>query len=69
MIRILNTEEVSYREIFARTQPTRSVEEPVAQIALECGFSTAGAFYRVFERECGVTPSSYRLAEKSKKSE
>ena len=47
----------------------RATEETVGRIALECGFTTVGAFYRVFERECGMTPSAYRLAEKSKKSE
>ena len=60
---------VGQRRMELAKQRLRTTEEPVAQIALECGFSTAGAFYRVFERECGVTPSSYRLAEKSKKSE
>ena len=60
---------VGQRRMELAKERLRTTEEPVAQIALECGFSTAGAFYRVFERECGVTPSSYRLAEKSKKSE
>lgn len=47
----------------------QTTDDPVTQIASECGFSTVGAFYRVFERDFGMTPTAYRLAEKSKKSE
>lgn len=44
----------------------RDSNESVAQIARECGFSTVRAFYRAFERECGMTPTAYRVRERNK---
>lgn len=36
-------------------------DEPVASIALACGFSDQGYFSRQFKRVCGCTPREYRL--------
>ena len=33
---------------------------PISNIALECGFSYAGYFSRVFKQEMGVTPNEWR---------
>jgi len=33
---------------------------PISNIAMECGFSDAGYFSRVFKQEMGVTPNEWR---------
>ena len=38
----------------------RTSDEPVAQIALACGFASQPHFTTAFKRETGVTPAAYR---------
>jgi AraC-like DNA-binding protein len=33
--------------------------EPVTAVALDCGYSTVGAFSNMFRRVTGVTPTNY----------
>ncbi|WP_218667954.1 helix-turn-helix domain-containing protein [Sphingopyxis sp. KK2] len=41
-------------------QHLRSGEEPIAQVALNCGFSDQAHFSRVFARHTGLPPSAWR---------
>jgi AraC-like DNA-binding protein len=38
----------------------RNIEKAISEIALDCGFSQQSYFNRMFKREYGVTPASYR---------
>jgi AraC-like DNA-binding protein len=40
----------------------RETEEPIARIALECGYSEQSAFARQFKRAVGISPVQYRRA-------
>ena len=47
---------------------TRLIAEPtrtVLDIALDVGFNSKSAFYKVFKEQCGLTPSQYRAAHRS----
>ncbi len=37
-------------------------DQPIAAIALECGFCHQEHFTRVFRKHCGTTPAAYRLS-------
>jgi AraC family transcriptional regulator len=37
-------------------------DEPLAQIALACGFADQAHLARIFRRETGTAPSAWRLA-------
>ena len=38
----------------------RATEQPIAQIALECGYSDQSAFTRQFRQTTGMPPTGYR---------
>jgi AraC-like DNA-binding protein len=42
------------------TQRLRDTPEPIAQIALECGYADQSAFTRQFRRTAGLSPGEYR---------
>lgn len=38
----------------------QNTEDPILDVAIQCGFQNQQTFNRVFKEICGVTPSSYR---------
>ena len=51
----------SYRINYAKhLLRAKGAERPVAEVALQCGFSSINSFNRVFRQLTGVTPSRYR---------
>lgn len=43
----------------------RETNEPIAEIAIQCGFSDPAYFDRLFKKAIGVTPLQYRKTQKS----
>ena len=39
-------------------------EDDITRVALDCGFTNLGHFYKVFRQQFGVTPRRYRLVSK-----
>ena len=53
--------------IKAARRRLETTRDPVAQVAADCGFSSAQYFNDVFRRQTGVTPSAWRKAHLPKK--
>jgi AraC-like DNA-binding protein len=46
----------------AAVQRLRDTRDPIAAIALDCGYSDQSAFTRQFRQTVGISPSQYRTA-------
>ena len=53
--------------IKAARRRLETTKDPVAQVAADCGFSSAQYFNDVFRRQTGATPSAWRRAHLPKK--
>ena len=53
--------------IKAARRRLETTKDPVAQVAADCGFSSAQYFNDVFRRQTGTTPSAWRRAHLPKK--
>ena len=53
---------VIYERVRAARQQIRDTTKPLAQIALNTGFSSQSHFTRTFKQHVGVTPGQYRAA-------
>ena len=42
-------------------------DEPVTEVAMECGYNNLGNFLREFHRQTGTTPLKYRKNSQNKK--
>lgn len=65
--RMLDTTPMQYltrRRIDVSARALAETDAPVAQIAADCGFSSASYFIRVFRHHMGVTPLEFRRREK-----
>lgn len=51
---------VTRRRITASLDVLRDPSRPIADLALELGFSSRSHFTRVFSRQTGMTPAKYR---------
>lgn len=49
------------RRVRAAKERLSSSANPIKQIAVECGFSSAAAFCAIFKRSSGRTPARYRI--------
>ncbi len=56
---------VRRKRIFTAAKQLSDTDEPVTDIALNCGFSNPGYFSRQFRELMGSTPSEYRAAVKN----
>ncbi len=53
-------EYVNYLRIYHAAEKLKQKHSTILEIATECGFSSAGYFYRVFNSVMGCSPSVYR---------
>lgn len=51
------------RRLLAARERLASTEEPVKQIAVECGFGSASSFCNLFRKQVGCSPAAYRFSQ------
>lgn len=59
---VTTTELINQVRLERAAHRLRMRDDPIAQVALACGFDNLGYFYRRFTQRFGVTPRRYRLA-------
>lgn len=56
-------EYLQYRRVIEAQKRLIQTEQPILDIALDCGFQSIQHFYRIFKKICGRTPLQYRRNE------